>query len=80
MRMNLNGQPFADNGNVNTSYFPNVGGCYNDGDDAGPFNANFNNSATNADTNIGSRLSCASRSSPLSGFGEIYAASALAEK
>ncbi len=54
----LNSQPFADNGNVNASNFPNVGGNYNNGDNAGPFNANFNNSATNTNSNIGARLSC----------------------
>lgn len=74
------GKPFADNGNVNTSNFPNVGGNYNNGDNAGPFNANFNNSATETNTNIGSRLSCTSRSTSGWRLGEIYAASALAEK
>lgn len=49
--------PFADNGNVNASNFPNVGGNYNNGDNAGPFNANFNYSASNTNSNTGSRLS-----------------------
>ena len=74
------GRPFADNGNVNASNFPNVGGNYNNGDNAGPFNENFNNSATNTNSNIGSRMSCTSRSTFAWRLGEIYAASALAEK
>lgn len=41
--------PFADNGNVNASNFPNVGGNYNNGTNCGPFYANFNNNAS--DTN-----------------------------
>ena len=47
---------WADNGNVNASNFPNVGGNWNNGDNAGPFNANFNNSASNTNSNISSRL------------------------
>ena len=48
---------FADDGNVDTSTFPNVGGDYGDGDLAGPFRAYFDYGATNASANIGSRLS-----------------------
>ena len=48
---------WCDNGNVNASNFPNFGGNYSDGDNAGPFNWNFNNSATNTNTNISSRIS-----------------------
>lgn len=48
--------PFADRGNVNSSNFGNVGGNWNNGDNVGPFNANFNNNASNTNTNIGARL------------------------
>ena len=48
---------WCDNGNVNTSNFPNFGGNWNNGDNAGPFNWNFNYSATNTNSNIGSRIS-----------------------
>ena len=48
---------FADYGYVYTSNFPRVGGYYGGGDDAGPFNARFDNSATDTGTYIGSRLS-----------------------
>ena len=48
---------FSDNCNVNASNFPNWGGNYNNTDNAGLFNWNFNNSATNTNGNIGSRTS-----------------------
>ncbi len=48
---------FADSGGVNASYFPRVGGYCNSGDDAGPFGAFFDNSATNAYSDVGARLS-----------------------
>ena len=47
----------ADNGNVNSGNFANVGGNYNNTNNAGPFYANFNNSASNSSSNVGSRLS-----------------------
>lgn len=50
----------ADNGNVNVNSsntnFPNVGGNYNNGENAGMFNCNVNNNSTNSNTNNGSRL------------------------
>lgn len=48
---------WCDNGNVNSSNFPNFGGNYDNGDNAGLFNVNFNNSATNTSSNVGSRTS-----------------------
>lgn len=48
---------WADNGNVNASNFPNFGGNWNNGDNAGPFYANFNNSASETNSNISSRIS-----------------------
>jgi hypothetical protein len=48
---------FADYGAVSTSAFPIVGGHYDDGAGAGPFDAYFDLSATNTYTTIGSRLS-----------------------
>lgn len=48
---------FADRGGVNSSCFPRVGGAYDDGDRAGPFDAYFNYSAADANTYVGSRLS-----------------------
>ena len=48
---------FADYGLVNSSHFPNVGGYYNCGDDAGPFRASFYYGASGTHSDIGSRLS-----------------------
>lgn len=48
---------FADYGVVGASSFPNVGGGYNYGGDAGPFYAFFNCSATYTNPAVGSRLS-----------------------
>lgn len=48
---------FADRGYVGASYFPDVGGDYGSGDYAGPFRANFYDSATGTATYVGSRLS-----------------------
>lgn len=48
---------FADYGRVYASAFPYVGGYYDDGAYAGPFDAYFNRSATYANANVGSRLS-----------------------
>ena len=48
---------FADYGYVYPSNFPYVGGCYDNGDYAGPFDAYFDYSATNTHTVVGSRLS-----------------------
>ena len=51
--------PSPDNGNVNVNSsnanFPNVGGNYNNGDNAGMFNCNVNNNSTNSNSNYGSR-------------------------
>lgn len=47
VRGSLSSGFFADNGNVNASNFPNVGGNYNNGANCGPFYANFNNGASN---------------------------------
>ena len=51
----------ADNGNVNynssNANFPNVGGNYNNTDNAGLFYCNVNYNSTNSNSNIGSRLS-----------------------
>lgn len=58
----VDSQPFADNGNVNSSNFPYVGDSYIGGDGAGPFNARFNYGATYADSYVGARQSCTSRS------------------
>lgn len=60
---------FADNGNVNTSNFPNRGGNYNNEGNAGPFYLNVNNNASNINSNIGARNSCESYSPTFSGFG-----------
>ena len=58
--------PCPDNGNVNVNSsnanFPNVGGNYNNGDDAGLFYANVNNNSTNSNTNYGSRNASISHS------------------
>ena len=48
---------FADYGAVSPSYFPGVGGCCTDGDDAGPFYTYFYVSASGTYSGIGSRLS-----------------------
>lgn len=48
---------WCDNGNVNSSNFPNWGGNWNNTTNAGPFYWNFNYSATETNTNIGSRNS-----------------------
>jgi hypothetical protein len=48
---------FADNGSVDASSFPLVGGYYNRGDSAGPFYAFFYSSATRTYSNVGARLS-----------------------
>lgn len=73
---------WCDYGNVNASNFPNFGGNYDNGDNAGCFNLNFNNSATETNTNIGSRISLYSRSNcgifPTGG--EIPAAMPLGKK
>ena len=46
----------CDNGNVNSSNFPNVGGNYNNNaGNAGPFYVNFNNNASNTNA---VRISC----------------------
>ena len=48
---------FADVGYVGASRFPYVGGYSGSGGNAGPFRANFSNSATLTDASLGSRLS-----------------------
>ena len=48
---------FADYGNASASYFPYVGGYYNDGKDAGPFNAYFGIRVSSSYPDAGSRLS-----------------------
>ena len=52
---------WCDNGNVNynssNANFPNVGGNYNDGTNAGVFYCNVNNNSTNSNSNNGSRNS-----------------------
>lgn len=48
---------FADYGNVRASYFPDVGGNYDDGDRAGPFRAYFSTGATDINAYLGARLS-----------------------
>lgn len=48
---------WCDRGYVYSSYFPNFGGSYDNGDRAGLFNVNFNFSATGTGSNVGSRLS-----------------------
>ncbi len=52
---------WPDNGNVNynssNANFPNVGGNYNDGDNAGLFYCNVNYNSTNSNSNIGARIS-----------------------
>ena len=48
---------FADYGNVSSSHFPYVGGCYDSYGEAGPFGARFFYSASESSSSIGSRLS-----------------------
>ncbi len=48
---------WCDGGDVHASYFPLWGGYWSNGDNAGPLNWNFNNSATNTNSYVGSRLS-----------------------
>lgn len=48
---------WADDGYVNVSRFPLFGGCWNDGDIAGPFCAYFSRSASDTYSYISSRLS-----------------------
>lgn len=52
---------WPDNGNVNVNSsnanFLNVGGNYDDGDNAGLFYSNVNNNSNNANSNNGSRIS-----------------------
>jgi hypothetical protein len=49
---------FADNGYLNASRFPNVGGNWSNGDNAGPFNVNVNTAASGTATTLGARLMC----------------------
>ena len=48
------GAATCDNGNLNGGNWPNVGN--NDSGNSGPFNVNFNNDASNTNSNLGSRL------------------------
>ena len=52
---------WPDNGNVNynssNANFPNVGGNYNNADNAGLFYCNVNYNSTNSNSNIGARIS-----------------------
>lgn len=52
---------WPDNGNVNynssNANFPNVGGNYSDGGNAGLFYCNVNYNSTNSNSNIGARIS-----------------------
>lgn len=47
---------WADYGEVLASYFPYVGGYWQSGDNAGPFYVSFDNSASDKNSNISSRL------------------------
>ena len=63
----------ADNGNVNynssNANFPNVGGNYNNTDNAGMFYCNVNINSTNSNSNYGSRLSYLHAPSRMGGEG-----------
>lgn len=48
---------WCDNGRVNSSYFPDWGGYWSDGSNAGPFYWNFSYSAAGTNSSIGARLS-----------------------
>ncbi len=71
---------FADNGNVNSSNFPNVGGNYSNGTNCGPFNANFNNNASNSNAVRHSITLHPYQWEHFSVWRQIRTASALAEK
>lgn len=46
----------CDNGNLYTSYCANFGSNWNNGDNAGAFQLNVNNAASNTNSNLGARL------------------------
>lgn len=51
--INKKNQNFCDNGNLNSSCVTKFGGNYSNGDNAGVYYLNVNNTASNTNANIG---------------------------
>lgn len=49
----IKNQNFCDNGNLNSSCVTKFGGNYSNGDNAGVYYLNVNNTASNSNANIG---------------------------